>query len=154
LRAAFAQHVAKDDDSAVAVSLTVRGVVGTVRIVRVTVLGAGVIGLTCAHALRSAGFDVRVVAPDEPIVSRVAGGLVLPYATARDERVMGWAVETLDWLEGRGHRVTSYLPLERETPWWVDALPANRVRAARRHERPDGYERGWICRVPLVQMGA
>jgi D-amino-acid oxidase len=139
---------------AVAVALTLWGVVGSVRVVRVTVLGAGVIGLTCAHALRSAGFDVRVVARDEPIVSRVAGGLWLPYATARDERVLRWALQTLDWLEEeRGHPVTSYLHLERETPWWVEAMPANRVRAAHRHERPDGYARGWICRVPLVPMG-
>lgn len=44
----------------------------------VTVIGAGVIGLTCAHALQEAGYRVTVIAADKPTVSDVAGGLWLP----------------------------------------------------------------------------
>jgi D-amino-acid oxidase len=118
----------------------------------VTVVGAGIIGLTCARALREAGHDVRVIARDEPTVSGVAGGLWLPYATARDERVLGWALETLDWLQAQGHPVVEYLHLERDEPWWLDALPADRVRHARANELPAGYGRGWVARVVLVEL--
>lgn len=118
----------------------------------VTVLGAGVLGLTCARALTDAGHDVRVVAADEPTVSAVAGGLWLPYATGDDDRVAAWAVATLDRLVDDGHPVVEYLHLEREEPWWVGAVPADRVRAARTDELPSGYERGWIAQVPLVRM--
>lgn len=120
----------------------------------VTVLGAGVVGLTCARALREAGHDVRVVARDEPTVSTVAGGLWLPYATGSDERVAGWALATLERLVHDGHRVVEYLHLEREEPWWLGVLPPGRVRAARPEELPPGHGRGWVARVPLVEMEA
>ena len=115
-------------------------------------LGAGVVGLTCARALREAGFDVRVLARDEPTVSGVAGGLWLPYATARDDRVLGWALDTLAWLEAEGHPMVDYLHLERAEPWWLGALPAGRVRAARADELPAGHARGWVARVALVEL--
>jgi D-amino-acid oxidase len=48
---------------------------------RVTVVGAGVVGLTCAVRLAEAGHEVAVLARDLPLetTSAVAGGLWLPY---------------------------------------------------------------------------
>lgn len=110
----------------------------------ITVLGAGVIGLTCAHALREAGWDVRVVARDEPTVSEVAGGLWMPYATGDDTRVMEWALATLDWLELRGHPVVEYHHIQHERPAWLGAMWEDRVHEISDHE--------WVLRVPLVEM--
>jgi len=118
----------------------------------VTVIGAGVIGLTCAHALREAGYLVTVVAADRPRVSDVAGGLWLPYAAGDSADVMGWALETLSWLEARGFPAREYLHLQASEPWWLDALPGDRVRHARAEELPAGYDHGWVLRVPLVEM--
>ncbi len=118
----------------------------------VTVIGAGVIGLTCAHALESAGHRVTVVAADSPRVSDVAGGLWLPYATGEGDELLSWAIETYAWLEGIGVRIREYLHLETEEPWWLNALPRDRVRSARARELPAGYDRGWVCQVPLVEM--
>ena len=118
----------------------------------VTVVGAGVIGLTCAHALRTAGYPVTVVAADRPTVSDVAGGLWLPYAAGDSDQVMHWALETLPWLEARGFRAREYLHLQAGEPWWLNALPDDRVRDARVEELPEGYDHGWVLRVPLVEM--
>ena len=116
-------------------------------------VGAGVIGLTCAVALQDAGHVVRVVAPDGPRVSEVAGGLWLPYATGEDDRTLGWALDTAARLEADGHPVVDYLHLEQTAPFWLPALiAAGRARLARDGELPPGYGRGWVARVPLVQM--
>ena len=119
-----------------------------------TVVGAGVIGLTCAHALRGAGYRVTVIAADRPTVSEVAGGLWQPYAAGDSDEVIGWALETLAWLEARGFAAREYLHLQANKPWWLDALPDDRVRHARAAELPAGYDHGWVVRVPLVEMPA
>jgi D-amino-acid oxidase len=118
----------------------------------VTVIGAGVIGLTCAHALQEAGYRVTVIASDRPRVSDVAGGLWLPYAAGNSDAVTHWAMETLSWLEGLGYSAREYLHLQASEPWWLHALPEDRVRRARLEELPGGYEHGWVLRVPLVEM--
>ena len=117
-----------------------------------TVIGAGVIGLTCAHSLREAGYRVTVIASDRPRVSDVAGGLWLPYAAGDSEEVMQWAMETLFWLEGLGYCARECLYLQTSEPWWLHALPEDRVRQARPEELPAGYDHGWVLRVPLVEM--
>ena len=115
----------------------------------VTVVGAGVVGLTCAVALREAGFDVEVVARDEPTVSEVAGGLWFPYATGEDERTLRWARETYDWLEARGVPLIDYVHIERADPAWLAALPPDRIRPG---EPFPGRGRSWLVRAPLVPM--
>ncbi len=119
-----------------------------------TVIGAGVIGLTCAHALHEAGYRVTVITADRPRVSDVAGGLWLPYAAGDSAEVMRWALQTLSWLEARGFPAREYLHLQATEPWWLDALPGDRVRPARADELPAGYDHGWCLRVPLVEMPA
>ena len=113
------------------------------------VVGAGVVGLTCAAALREAGLEVEVVAREEPTVSEVAGGLWLPYSTGEDERTMTWARATYEWLEARGVELVDYVHIEREAPHWLGALPAGRVREV---APVPGRGRSWIARVPLVRM--
>src|SRR4051812_3591990 len=62
---------------------------------RVTVVGAGVIGLTCAVRLAERGLAVDVLARDLPLEtsSAAGGGLWLPGT--REERELGWAAATL-----------------------------------------------------------
>lgn len=66
----------------------------------VTVVGAGISGLTCAVLLQEHGHAVTVVTADEPAgtVSRLAAAVWYPTRTAADPRVLSWARRTYDEL--------------------------------------------------------
>lgn len=63
---------------------------------RVTVVGAGVIGLSCAVRLLEAGHEVSVIGRERTTgtTSAVAGGFWFPYLAEPRERVTAWAAET------------------------------------------------------------
>src|SRR5919112_1316411 len=69
---------------------------------RVLVVGAGVIGLSCAVRLLERGHEVAVVARDLPLetTSAVAAALWYPYLAHPPERVAAWARTTYDVLTG------------------------------------------------------
>jgi D-amino-acid oxidase len=98
------------------------------------VLGAGIIGLTCAVRLLEGGGRVRVVTADEPArtLSRLAGAVWYPTHTDADPRVLAWARETYDELMAqaaagvpgvapRPTRMILRTPVG--TPWWSPAVP-------------------------------
>ncbi|MGW5717817.1 FAD-dependent oxidoreductase [Amycolatopsis sp. NPDC003865] len=66
----------------------------------ITVAGAGIIGLSCAHRLAGAGHDVTVVAAGGPgeSTSAVAGGVLYPPVRRPDKRIARWTAETLSVL--------------------------------------------------------
>lgn len=127
---------------------------------RVLVVGAGVIGLSCAVRLAESGHDVHVVARDLPLetTSAVAAALWYPYRAYPHERVKGWAQTTyqefLRLAEAEpksGVRTvpgTELLPEPTPDPWWRDAVPRlDRVGAL-----PDGYRDGWTFEAPVIEM--
>ena len=65
----------------------------TLPMARVVVVGAGVVGLSCAVRLLEAGHRVDVVARDLPLetTSAVAAALWYPYRAFPHERVAGWS---------------------------------------------------------------
>jgi D-amino-acid oxidase len=106
---------------------------------RVTIVGAGVVGLTVARALAERGVVANVVAAEAGLSqsSGAAGAVWFPYGTelaAQQERVNGWARATHAWLSELAARepaagVDAPLPTyfssdARELPEWADALPA------------------------------
>lgn len=60
---------------------------------RISVVGAGIIGLTCGVRLAEAGYAVDVLARDLPLetTSAIAGGLWLPFEAAPARDVARWA---------------------------------------------------------------
>ena len=60
---------------------------------RVIVVGAGVIGLSCAVRLAEGGYDVAVFARDLPLetTSAVAAAIWYPYLSAPEDRVAAWS---------------------------------------------------------------
>jgi D-amino-acid oxidase len=97
---------------------------------QVTVVGAGITGLTIAHTLACRGWDVKVVHRDPLLqtTSRNAAGLIEPVASD-DPRLVGWFAESYRrWNElaltrpesGVGlHSVEIFSPVVETPPDWV-----------------------------------
>jgi D-amino-acid oxidase len=126
---------------------------------RVIVVGAGVVGLSCALRVLQTGHHVDVVARDLPLetTSAVAAALWYPYRAFPYERVSAWSAtsftefERLAADEDTGVAMVEGTELHRSRtsdPWWSAAVPAlTRVRAM-----PAPYVDGWSFRAPVVEM--
>lgn len=133
----------------------------TSRETRVLVVGAGVVGLTCAVRLLEAGLRVDVVARDLPreTTSAIAAGLWYPYRALPRERVTAWSATSyavFDALADTDPDSGVRMVLGTETfadsppdPWWLTAVP----RLERTRDVPPGYAAGWSFRTPVVDMG-
>ena len=127
----------------------------------ITILGAGVSGLTAGVRPTEAGSPVRILAkePPERTTSAVAAAIWFPYEAEPLERVNRWSAESyhefakLAQLPGTGVRMVSFLLLTRPglDNSWKDALPAGTLREASPEELPPGYEMGHTAYVPLAE---
>jgi D-amino-acid oxidase len=126
---------------------------------RVIVVGAGVVGLSCAVRLLEAGHRVDVVARDLPLetTSAAAAALWYPFRAYPFERVTSWSrasyseFETLAAREETGVRMLAGTELHRTRtadPWWREAVPTlTRVTAL-----GPPYADGWSFVAPVVEM--
>jgi len=127
---------------------------------RVFVVGAGVVGLSCAVRLLREGHHVDVVARDLPLetTSAVAAAIWYPYRAYPYERVTGWSATAyteftrlaaaepdsgVRMLEG-----TELLRTASADPWWKEAVPS----LSRVASPPRPYADGWSFRTPVVEM--
>lgn len=126
---------------------------------RVIVVGAGVVGLSCAVRLLEAGHRVDVLARDLPLetTSAVAAALWYPHRAHPEDRVTEWsrstytAFEALSASEGTGVRMlagTEVLRGRSPDPWWRTAVPA----LSRVEPPPAPYADGWSFVAPVVEM--
>jgi D-amino-acid oxidase len=125
---------------------------------RVTVVGAGVVGLTCAVRLLEEGHRVDVLARDLPLetTSAVAAALWYPYGAFPPDRVLAWSVRSYDVfvaladVAGAGVAVRSGVELfatPQEDPWWRSAVPR-----LEHVPPPPGYADAWSFPAPVVEM--
>jgi D-amino-acid oxidase len=126
---------------------------------RVLVVGAGVIGLSCAVRLLEAGHRVDVVARDLPLesTSAVAAAIWYPYRALPQDLVTTWgkasyaAFEALSRQHGTGVSVvlgTEVFRSQVPDPWWREAVPD----LDRETALPAGYVDGWTFATPLIEM--
>jgi D-amino-acid oxidase len=126
---------------------------------RVTVVGAGVVGLSSAVRLAEAGHQVDVLARDLPLetTSATAGGLWLPFLAEPAAAVARWARLTLQsFLEladldvGVAVREGYLLGLGPDRPVWSEGL--TQLGLAEVVNPTPKHDVGWHLRVPLVDM--
>lgn len=126
---------------------------------RVTVVGAGVVGLSCAVRLAEAGRPVDVLARELPLetTSAVAGGLWLPFLAEPVAAVSRWSRLTLEALLGLVEadvgvavREGYLLGTGPRRPAWSEGLTQIEL-AAVANPTPT-HSDGWHLRVPLVDM--
>lgn len=110
---------------------------------QITVIGAGVIGLTTALTLEEHGHDVRIIAfaTDDATTSAVAGACWFPYRAGPPDRVASWAARTRDWLTTltadpsagvdliTGYEITSDASAVLPKPWWAANIDVARTAA-------------------------
>ena len=130
--------------------------------VRVTVLGAGVVGLTVAHELAEAGATVTVVSdrPASTSVSAVAAAIWFPYGSEASTQVRSWLVTTYarfaalaeDPRTGVDQREGTVVErVSHPDRTWTDAVPA--WRPATHEQLPEGALSGVRTTVPVITMG-
>lgn len=127
--------------------------------VRVIVVGAGVVGLSCAVRLLEDGHEVAVLARDLPreTTSAVAAALWYPYRALPQDRVTAWsgvsyrvfAALSRDPQSGVAMRVGSELFTQPQPdPWWATAVPE----LSRVADPPGPYRDGWSFTAPVIEM--
>jgi D-amino-acid oxidase len=109
--------------------------------VHITVVGAGVTGLSSALALEERGHVVTIVAAatGDATTSAVAGAIWFPYKAGPPDKVAAWAARTHAWLDELADkdrdagvdRVTCYeitSPSEPDdvVPWWALGIAVTR----------------------------
>ena len=128
---------------------------------RVIVVGAGVVGLSCAVRLLEHDHRVDVIARDLPLetTSSVAAAIWYPYRAFPYERVAAWAATSYDEFarlagsagQDAGIAMIEGTELHRsavEDPWWSSAVPdLTRVTSA-----PAPYVDGWTFTTPVIEM--
>ncbi len=122
-------------------------------------VGAGVIGLSCAVRLLERGHRVDVLARDLPLetTSAVAAALWYPYRAYPYERVTAWSSATFSELERLARDDATGIRMRRGTelhrtaavdPWWATAVPT----LTRVTTMPAPYVDGWTFEAPVVEM--
>jgi D-amino-acid oxidase len=132
---------------------------------RAIVVGAGVVGLTCAVRLLQAGLRVDVLARDLPLetTSAVAAAIWYPYRALPQDRVTTWARTSYAVFAALaapsdfggdpecGVRMvpgTEVLTDARPDPWWRAAVPS----LSHTREVPSDWAAGWSFTTPIADM--
>lgn len=127
------------------------------------IVGAGVVGLTTGLRLLEEGHSVTIVAKEfsPNITSDIAAAIWFPFKVNPKAKALEWSRFTYNKLERllnvpeAGVSMTNSVRLQTDpdrVPWWVAALPKNRVKKAATKDLPQGYKAGYTMEVPLVEV--
>ncbi|WP_020403193.1 FAD-dependent oxidoreductase [Gracilimonas tropica] len=127
----------------------------------ITVLGAGVSGLTTAIVLAEKGYQVKIITKELPknTTSAVAAAIWFPYEAFPENKVSTWSYhsfrefEQLSQIEGTG---VSFIPFttyldSTVRPWWLDALPETHILEEKVKSPVNPAHVGYKLKVPLIE---
>lgn len=126
---------------------------------RVTIVGAGVSGLTCAVRLLESGYRVTIRTRETPseTTSGVAAALWFPFRAYPLDKVLDWSLSSLKRFSelesnpGSGIRTTTVREVYRSAPpsaGWRERLAG--FRRLRDTELPEAFSGGFAIDVPVI----
>lgn len=128
---------------------------------QIAVIGSGIIGLTTAIRLQEVGHTVTIYTKQlfNNTTSAKVGAIWFPYHAEPLFKVNKWAGITYHIFKKQSllkksgvfmvpFKVLSAPGINND---WIQQLPPQSVRAANKHELPDGYSEGWVATVPLAE---
>lgn len=127
----------------------------------ITILGAGVSGLTTGITLLEAGYRVQILTKDLPkdTVSAVAGAIWFPYEARPFEKVSSLSMKSFHTYKELSEDTESGISMidyaiileEPDTPWWLESIPGDHIIS----DSVSGYYEkdypGYIVHVPLIE---
>ncbi|MFL2974532.1 MAG: amino acid oxidase [Marine Group II euryarchaeote MED-G38] len=128
----------------------------------ITIVGAGVSGLTTGIRLLQQGWKVRIISKEfsPDTVSDVAAAWWYPFLVEPVEKTNQWSIQTFNELvrlrDNEGVECISmrlgreYLEQECELPGWSFNIPHFRI--LNQNEIIRGYEFGWELEAPVIEM--
>ena len=131
---------------------------------RITVAGAGIIGLSTAYGLKMAGHNVSVIAknfsPD--ITSNKAAAFWFPYHIRNDHRGIEWcrksynvytefSSDSLSGISSKKIIKAIHETTNEEDNSWLDYMPSQSFKIVEKDDLPRGYKKGYEAVVPLIE---
>ena len=131
---------------------------------KITVIGAGISGLTSAYVLRKKGYDVKIIAKEfsPNITSNRAAAFWFPYHIRNDARGIQWCRKSYEQFKmladdpATGVSMQQLLKVvrhgvEEQEMTWFSFMPEGSYRIMSENEIPKEYAIGYDVQVPLIE---
>ncbi|MEO7801100.1 MAG: FAD-dependent oxidoreductase, partial [Ginsengibacter sp.] len=131
---------------------------------KITVIGAGISGLTSAFVLSHAGHQVNIIAKDlsPNTTSNKAAAFWFPYHIRNDARGIHWCQHTYDVYQKLSENSITGISMqqllkvvrigvEEDEMSWFSFMPEDSYRILDEHETPAGNAIAYDVKVPLIE---